>query len=78
MKLEGKTNEKLVAMADEITSDIKNLMPRGNLFLFTEAARKKLDKINRAIANNVKDMRIARGEKINNEGYSGRQSRRRR
>ena len=78
MKLDGKTNEELVAMQERITSDPKNQMPKGSIFMYKPAASKKLGEIARAITDNLREAKIARGEKINDAGYSGRKSNRRR
>lgn len=74
--LNGKTNAELVEIRRAIESDPKNRMPPGGLFIYTPVARRKLDKIDRAIANNLRAAMIARGEPPNDEGYSGRQSNR--
>lgn len=76
MKLSGKTNTELVVIREVICSDLKN-QQKGKLFLYTASARKKLDKIDRAITANIRENRINAGKPINDSGYSGRQTNRR-
>jgi len=78
MKLAGKSNDELVQMIRVIESDPANQLPKGGLYLFTPDARKKLDAIARAITNNLIDARAAAGNPVKADGYSGRQSNKRR
>jgi hypothetical protein len=78
VRLDGKTNEELVAMQSAIESDPRNQMPPGHLFLYTPQARKKLDEIARAITSNLREKRRLAGDPVDDSGYSGRQSNRRR
>ena len=78
MKLDGKTNEELLAMIAEIEADPKNRMPPGGLYLYTPQARKKLDKLARAVTNNMAEKRALKGDPVRADGYSGRQTNRRR
>lgn len=78
MKTEGKTTPELVAMQTAIMEDPASKNPKGGLRIYTPAAERKLDKIARAITANLMDRRIALGLPINCDGYSGRQTNRRR
>jgi hypothetical protein len=77
MKLDGKTNAELTAMSAAIEADPKNQLS-GSIYRFTPAARKKLDEIGRAITNNLAAARAAAGNPVRADGYSGRQTNRRR
>ena len=70
-------NEELLAKIEAIESDPKNHNPEGSFYLYTAAARKRLDKLRMAVASNIRAAKIARGEYVNDEGYSGRNSKRR-
>ena len=78
MKLDDLSNKQLHALMLEIESDPKNQNPdKKSIFRYTKEANKKLDKIRWAITNNLRKERLARGEYINDAGYSGRQSNKR-
>jgi hypothetical protein len=70
--------EKLLAKIAAIEADPNNLNPPGSsLFIYKPAARKRLEKLARDITDIIRQEKLARGETINDEGYSGRQSKRR-
>lgn len=78
MNLDDKTLEELIAMTAALRTDPANwLPPGGSIYLFKPAIRRKLDKINREIADRLRQRRLARSETINDDGYSGRQSNKR-
>lgn len=78
MKLEGKTNEELTAMARAIENDPANRNPvAGSIFKYTKAAHRKLDAIALQITHNLAAGRAAAGDPVVCSGYSGRQSNRR-
>lgn len=76
MKLDGKSTAELVQMREAICADPKNKVT-GGLFLYTKEARKKLDRIDRAITENIRQKRLAEGKPVNDSGYSGRQTNKR-
>jgi len=76
--LKDMTMEELVEEDRRLCADPANAGDAGGLYLHNEKTRKKLDQIARLIADKVAERRAARGEKINTEGYSGRQTNRRR
>lgn len=76
MKLDGKTNAELLALQETVTADPANQMPKGSLYLYSPAARKKLDAITRQITHNLAEARTARGDPVKADGYSGRKSNR--
>lgn len=79
MKLDGKTNTELHAMQTAIEAKPENRNPSGSsVFIFTPAARRKLDAIRMAITRNLSVARAAAGNPVPCDGYSGRQSNRRR
>lgn len=75
MKLIGKMNDELQALRVQIESNPAN-QQTGSLFKYTPSARKKLDAIAWAITANLRAAKLARGEYINDAGYSGRQTNR--
>ena len=77
MKLEGKSNQELIELRKSIEAAPANQEPRG-IYRFTPAARKKLNAIDRAITHNLATARAAAGDPVVADGYSGRQSNRRR
>ncbi len=77
MNLAGKTNAELVAMMQAIEAKPESRNPPGSLYLYTKKCRKQTDEIARAISSNLMDRRIALGLPINCDGYSGRQTNRR-
>jgi hypothetical protein len=62
-------------MIRSIESDPSN--KGDDFYLFSKKARKKLDSIRLQIAYNIRESKIARGESINSDGYSGRKSNKR-
>ena len=70
--------EELTVARKAIEDEPGSRNPPGELFLFTPKVRKRLDRIDRLIQFRTGEARKARGEKINQEGYSGRQTNRRR
>ena len=79
MNLDSKTTEELLAMIQAIENDPVNQMPKdkNSIYLYTPVARKKLDKLTRAVANNQAEKRRLAVNPIVADGYSGRQSNRR-
>jgi len=72
-----KTTAEWQAIRIAIESDPANLnQPGTSLFIYTEKARKKLDKIAREITNNMAEARKTAGNPVPCDGYSGRQSNR--
>lgn len=60
----------LQEMEKKIKEDPKNQLS-GQFYLYTPSARKKLDAIAWAITYHLRDTKIARGESINDSGYTG-------
>jgi hypothetical protein len=61
-----------------IEADPKSLLPVGSsIQKYTPAARRRLDKLRRDVANEIRQEKLARGETVNDAGYSGRQTNRR-
>ena len=78
MKLAGKTNAELMELRRQIEQAPENKMPPGtSIWIYTAAARKKLDAIDRAITHNMAEKRKAEGNPVPPDGYSGRQTNRR-
>lgn len=79
MKLDGKTNQELTELRRSIEAVPANQDhdPR-TVWRFTPAARKKLDAIDQQITWNLAQARSAAGNPVVADGYSGRQSNRRR
>jgi len=75
----GRTTEELVGMrkAIEGLSESKN-RDSSSIWIYSIEARRKLDRIDRAITENLRQGRIARGEVVDDQGYSGRQTNKRR
>jgi hypothetical protein len=71
------TTEELIAKAQAIRDDPKNKMPPGSFWLYTAAARKRLDKIAWEITYLLAEKRAANGDPVPTNGYSGRNSNRR-
>jgi len=79
MKLEGKTNEELLALRSEIENDPANRnVPGSSIFIYTTKASKKLQAITEQITHNMAEKRRLEGRPVPCEGYSGRKSNRRR
>jgi ribonuclease D len=79
MNLNNKTTEELLAMIQAIENDPVNQMPKdkNSIYLYTPVARKQLDKLSMAVANNQAEKRRLAGNPVVADGYSGRQSNRR-
>ena len=77
MKLDGLTNAQLIEMRQKLEADPTNRQT-DSIFMFTPACRKKFDKIDRQIQHNIRAAKLARGEYVNDEGYSGAKQNRRR
>lgn len=71
---ETKTMDQLVALRKQLCNDPKNFAKDGGIYLHNKQTRQKFDAIDLAITFHLKDRREARGETINEAGYSGRQS----
>lgn len=76
-KLIDRTTQECLALIAAIEANPKNQNPPGSFWKYTAAARAKIDKLMREIRSNMRAEKIARGEPVNDEGYSGRQSNRR-
>jgi hypothetical protein len=73
------TKLELVAMMEAVTADPANLAPPGQgIYTHTPAARKKMGAIAAAIAMHMADERTAAGRPVPVDGYSGRQTNKRR
>ena len=77
MKLANKTTEELLSLRKKLCADPANKGSEGSIFLYNSKTRKKLDKIDREIQSQIRERRIARGEVVKDDGYSGRQCNRR-
>lgn len=72
------TNPELLALRANIESDPASLNTEvGSIYRFNKLARRNLDKIDRAITQNMANARKAAGNPVSCDGYSGRQSNRR-
>jgi len=67
----------LTAKAQRIRDDPKNKSGGDSLYALKPAARRKLTAINWEITARLRELRIERGEEINDAGYSGRNTNRR-
>ncbi|MCG3207249.1 MAG: hypothetical protein FOGNACKC_00849 [Anaerolineae bacterium] len=72
------TLEELVAMEAKVSNDPanRNQVP-GSIYLHTAKARKQLEVIRWAITYKLQERREARGETINEAGYTGPKRKRR-
>lgn len=76
MKIDELSISELLALAKKIELDPASKEDKeGSIYLFNSKARKKLDKIQRAVYK-VALERKARGVSVNNDGYSGRKKNR--
>lgn len=66
------TIEELQQKAQAIKDDPKNQLT--GFYLYTPSARRNLDAIAWAITYHLKDLRTARGEPVNEAGYTGKNS----
>lgn len=72
------TND-LLKLQESITSNPENKNPSpDSIWRYKKPVHKKLDEIARAIAMHMQDKREANGDIINQAGYTGRQSKRKR
>lgn len=78
MKLEGKTKAECLALIKTIEEDPNSKSPPGQLWIYTKKARDKMEKIRRHIVSLQIEERKAAGTYVAPDGYSGRQSNRRR
>jgi len=67
----------LVARRQAIEAASAGLREPGSIYLYPPAVRAKLDKIDRAIVELMRQAREAAGNPVVADGYSGRQSNRR-
>lgn len=67
----------LLVKLKRIEENSANHSPPGSLWLFTPAARRKMEPINREIAHLVAEKRKLAGNPVPPDGYSGRQTNRR-
>lgn len=70
------TTPELLAKIAAIENDPKSLATSG-LYKWKPYYGRKIDKLRREIAHNMRADRIAKGLPVNDEGYSGRKSNRR-
>ncbi len=67
-------------MRDAVTSDPKNANPEHaagrSIYLYTPAARKRLDELAWAVTYKLRQLREERGDPVVADGYSGRGSNR--
>ena len=77
MNYHTKTTPELLKMMADVEQAPANRKPPGGLYLYTPAARKKLDAIALAITANAAEARRLAGDPVRADGYSGRQSNRR-
>jgi hypothetical protein len=78
MNLSTKNTPELLELMAKVEANPANAMPSGSLYRFTPAARRKLDAIQRQITHNMAMKRAAEWRPVVADGYSGRQSNRRR
>lgn len=78
MKLDGKTTPALIEMMRAIEADPLSREANPGVTIYTRKAQKKLDEIARQITHNMAVKRAAEGRPVVADGYSGRQSNRRR
>lgn len=72
------TTPELLALQANIESDPTSINTKvGSIYRFNDLARRNLDKIARAITQNMANKRKAEGNPVPCDGYSGRQSNRR-
>lgn len=69
---------KLTAEIKRIETDPKYLNTPGTYPRYTKAGTRRLAKLDRAVTDRLRELREERGEKINEAGYTGRQTNRRR
>ena len=64
--------KELEKIMQEVTDNPANKNPEKNsIYIHSKNARKRMDDISWAITWHLRDLRIVRGEKINEEGYTG-------
>ena len=78
MNLQGKTNQELIQIRDELEANPANQTPPGSFYRVNEKTRKKINNINEYITHNLAMARAAAGNPVPCDGYSGRKCKRRR
>jgi hypothetical protein len=78
MKTAGLSNAELLALRLSIETNPTYFNGPDSIFKFTGVARRKLDAIDREITHNLAMARAAAGDPVPCDGYSGRQTNRRR
>ena len=73
----AKTTKELLELGEKLRSDPNNRNTSGGIFLYNASTRKKLDKIAREITENMIAAKKANGTYVAPDGYSGRQTNRR-
>lgn len=71
------TTAELLAKIVEVENNPANISPPGSLWKFKPSARRKLDKLRREVASNMRADRLANGLPVDDSGYSGRNSNKR-
>jgi len=73
-----KSTPELLALIKLIEDDPKSLNPdKKSLYKYNPLARRNLDKLARAITENLRIKRESEGNPVSADGYSGRQSNKR-
>lgn len=72
------TQAELLALQAGIEADPANRNPQGSFQIYTERARRQLSDIATAITHHLADKRATAGNPVPVDGYSGRQTNRRR
>jgi hypothetical protein len=76
--VKNKTIDELLKIMHDIENDPANKSKDGEFYLYTKKARIKLDKLARAINDLLIEKKKANGTYVEPDGYSGRQTNRRR
>lgn len=71
------TKAELFAEEERVCALPKNRSPAGSLWLYVPSARRKLDAIRRQITHLLGEERAMAGDPVQCDGYSGRQTNRR-
>jgi hypothetical protein len=75
--VKNKTIAELLKMVKDVENDPANKAKDGEFYLYTKKARIKLDKLARAINDLLIEKKKANGTYVEPDGYSGRQTNRR-
>lgn len=75
--MKNKTIDELLKIMHDIENDPANKSKDGEFYLYTKKARIKLDKLARAINDLLIEKKKANGTHVEPDGYSGRQTNRR-